>query len=1400
MRGIAKAPAATASTTRLAFACALALCLLAFVAPRASAAIVHPFLFEFGPSGTPSSEFQSPEAIAVDQANGDVYVIDRRNGAEGLGVVARFTSAGVPKEFTAGPDAGKPRLTGFTFEFKRHQVAVAPPGALGGTAGDVYVASEDGVDVFASDGTHLGTIDGSGNLHGHAHFLARGVAVDPEGNLYIAYTGAEGFEAEARIEKYVPSGNPVSDEDFDSEMVGFPNGNDAPCQLAVTATTLYAKRCSGHWARRYETSLFPGAGGSTDVSEDGAEIAGGVFGLAVDPASEDLYLGLRKPGEGGGAPVVQRFDKEGNPLATIELPNGEADHAAGVGVNSTSARIYISYYDLLGGESRVRVYGPGEEIAEPTAAIDPPSSLTFKSAHFSGTVNSGGAKAEQQTSYRFQCAPACPGLQGDRPVPTDGEDHAVSDETTGLEAETEYDVTLIAESSVGKAEDTTSFTTPAKPVAEAPEVSIDPVAEFGATTAHLSGTIDPNGEGELQETAYRFEYTADGVKWIAGKEQGPIEGDGPQPVSEDLEELVPNTAYSVRLRAENVGGSATTAMPHPSFTTLVTPPLVETVSADRRFATSARLNGRISPRNAATTYRFEWGTADCASNPCASVPVGEDGEAGSADAFVSVHASLQGLSPETTYHFRLVAENAGGEAAGESLTFSTRPAPGPCPNASLRVRSSAALPHCRAYEMVSPVDKNGGNIEPHPLRTRAAADGGAVTYASAAGFAGTIGVADIGAEYLSRRDASGWITHPLTPIQETPRAPHAFTGSAYVGAFSDDLDKAVFRGFAPIEGATSANVAGVPNLYRAAGLRSGFPRFELASDAESPVPPVAWESAPHINLADTSADLGHIAFDSTDKLTGDAGDSLNAYMFADGVVRLVGILPDAACASPPCPAPQSVSGAGALTDGGAWGDGTYTQQANVVSDDGTRAFFTAADSLVPWRDVVGAGSRAALGFAGSIYMREAGERTVQIDASERSTPDPAGPRRSIFMAATPDGAAVFFLSRESLVDEDGGDGVSLYRYDVGAPAGERLTLMATPEFTPLYVVDTGDDGERVYVLDGEENLWVGHSGSWRLVAVRSSRGEPNLGQQGTFSQRGYREAQSTPGGRHVLFGSRANLTGYEPVPGEAGTGSTCLGNINRCSELYLYSHDRDELVCVSCDPSDAPPNGDARFGTPLGAGLTRNEAAILHSNTALSRDGRYVFFTSPDSLALGDTNGKLDVYVYDSERGEAMLLSSGECNCDSVFVDASPDGRDAFFTTREQLVRQDADQLIDIYDARVNGGIPAQNALPSAECQGDACQPPGSAPDPVTPASSGFVGVGNSSAAGQRRKNCRPASRHARRLGLHAKRLRAMGRKAASEPRRAGQLRRRANKLRRKGKRMSGMARACRQRNRRVGR
>jgi hypothetical protein len=174
-------------------------------------------------------------------------------------------------------------------------------------------------------------------------------------------------------------------------------------------------------------------------------------------------------------------------------------------------------------------------------------------------------------------------------------------------------------------------------------------------------------------------------------------------------------------------------------------------------------------------------------------------------------------------------------------------------------------------------------------------------------------------------------------------------------------------------------------------------------------------------------------------------------------------------------------------------------------------------------------------------------------------------------------------------------------------------------------------------------------------------------------------------------------------------------------------------VCASCDPTGAAPLGNSGFSAAKGIDTAFGSAFSTYSRTQyinkpLSGDGRYVFFDTVDALVPRDINHRRDVYEYDTATDQVHLISGGTCACDSLFVDASPDGSNAFFVTQQQLVRVDGDTNADLYDARVDGGIEAQNGVLSAACEGDDCQGPAGAGQAFAPPSSAtFAGPGNTS-------------------------------------------------------------------------
>jgi hypothetical protein len=101
-----------------------------------------------------------------------------------------------------------------------------------------------------------------------------------------------------------------------------------------------------------------------------------------------------------------------------------------------------------------------------------------------------------------------------------------------------------------------------------------------------------------------------------------------------------------------------------SAATAAVPTVVPLAPANVTVAT-ATLRGTVNPRRLATTYFFQYGpTAAYGARTAAA-------SAGAGAAGVTVTAAAGPLVPATTYHFRLVAQNASGTAVTPDRTFRT---------------------------------------------------------------------------------------------------------------------------------------------------------------------------------------------------------------------------------------------------------------------------------------------------------------------------------------------------------------------------------------------------------------------------------------------------------------------------------------------------------------------------------------------------------------------------------------------------------------------------------------------------------------------------------------------------------------------------------------------------------
>jgi phosphodiesterase/alkaline phosphatase D-like protein len=133
---------------------------------------------------------------------------------------------------------------------------------------------------------------------------------------------------------------------------------------------------------------------------------------------------------------------------------------------------------------------------------------------------------------------------------------------------------------------------------------------------------------------------------------------------------------------------------------LATAPAATTGDASGITDTQASLAGTVNPQGQLTSYAFQYGTTTAYGQQTALT------SAGSGRADTPVRADLAGLTPGTTYHYRVIATNADGTTVGADRTFrttGTAPPPPPAPS----VTTGAADVNGASATLSGSVNPNG---------------------------------------------------------------------------------------------------------------------------------------------------------------------------------------------------------------------------------------------------------------------------------------------------------------------------------------------------------------------------------------------------------------------------------------------------------------------------------------------------------------------------------------------------------------------------------------------------------------------------------------------------------------------------------------------------------------------
>lgn len=662
--------------------------------------------------------------------------------------------------------------------------------------------------------------------------------------------------------------------------------------------------------------------------------------------------------------------------------------------------------------------------------------------------------------------------------------------------------------------------------------------------------------------------------------------------------------------------------------------------------------------------------------------------------------------------------------------------------------AAQALPEDRTYEMVSPPDKNDGDVGAGLFGGQAYAGtaGDRIVYMSLGGWdAPTNSITGV---YAAERGEEFWTSKStLLPV-----LPYPSIGGAAITGISPDASRVLSgtnRNPDTGEPAQNGDNGMIFLLNPTTGERElVLPDLDVNGDPVSGFP---------LEFTGNS-DFSRLFMQANAPLTEDAvglpGSGGAIYLFEEGEHTLQSVLPNGDAYKVQLPTP-----------------GSSGLVPNVTSEDADVLFFQVTS---------GVGDPDPRG----VYRRDfsgATPQTVRINEPETED-DPGGGPTGSFGGASSDGTIAYFTSNQRLVDEDENSLTDLYQYDHSKPAGQRLTLIsedgepADDDAAVTRVHTVSEDGSTVVFsspsqlvegepIDAGRKLYVARDGEIEFVGITG----PNTN-QGDVSAEGV--ALAADGSQMALVTSAA-LTAHDN------------GGFD---QVYVRDNDTGEVECASCR-AGAANTAPAAFRTTgalnmFGAGWT---GAIRN----LSSEG-HVFFETLESLLPQDTNGKKDVYIW--QDGELDLISTGRSTDHSQFASATPDGKDVFFVTREKLSGWDFDGRLDLYTARVGGGLP-EPSEPVEECTGDDCQGPPPLPPPYPGAGSGhYDGPGNPQADPV---DCTPAERKANRLAnkaqqasKKAKRLKKQARKASGK--KAKRLNKRAKKAQRQAKAKRKQARQAR--------
>jgi len=625
---------------------------------------------------------------------------------------------------------------------------------------------------------------------------------------------------------------------------------------------------------------------------------------------------------------------------------------------------------------------------------------------------------------------------------------------------------------------------------------------------------------------------------------------------------------------------------------------------------------------------------------------------------------------------------------------------------------SQLLPECRAYEMVSPLYKQGHDAKTNPFGGFAVAPGGTtMSYVSEGAFAGVeqenfrIDISPLN-PYLAQRGESGWTSSS------------AFAPSSLVDVpFLDGLDGDSSLDLHSTRVSCGSSGDGEGESNGAGGQSVGCARIRA--------PGGSWEPNPSVRFTD----LSNTQMEQTVAYLGGSSDLSRVFVQPEGALLPSDTLPNGGgiyeIAGPGTAAPRlrlvNVENEGdekgrelVLNEDeethlpplfgdfrveSPLGVGVVGTKYHAISESGETVFFTATpqgstvqalyarapclsgphcayvESENEGRVEGKAGLEGKVGDGegpNDVKKELTGRETIKVSSPSPSECEAcrqgSEPQPATFQGASADGSKVFFTTKQQLLSED--STYNLYEYDFTKPEGRRLVRISAPDSSALQgesaeaagVVRISSDGSHVYFIaagvlttkpNSEEK--VAQKGSTNLYAYDTVTEElkfvATAGIGSVSDEVSFdreRLAQTTPDGRDLVFSSTAKLAG------DTSTGRAVylydFGEPNSPGTLTWISHDAPGFTTPS-EPNEAK----GAYIAPPPNGLIGGDANIDDWDRAI-------------------TGCPSAVSPQEGEVSAAERKEREEC------PEHKYDGEDVIFGTAERLQANDVNRAPDVYE------------------------------------------------------------------------------------------------------------------------